>query len=81
MIELATRALQLAEAKLQAALGIWADYMKHDRWPSWPPLTAYVEPPPWVEQRWQDRQLREEVAGKHGQSLADVTGLSNLDAG
>lgn len=81
VIELAPRAIELAQAKLRAALWIWADCMKHDRWPCWPPLTAYVEPPPWVEQRWQDRQLREEVAGKHGQSLADVTGLSNLDAG
>ena len=56
-------ALAMGRAKTDEALRMWRWCMERDYWPGYPRETAYIEPPPWIEGRWADRETRREVSG------------------
>jgi hypothetical protein len=45
-----------AEAKLASARTIWAECLKTNRWPCYPPRVAWAEPPGWAQIEWEARQ-------------------------
>lgn len=54
--------LALANDKVDRALTIWADCLKRDVWPAYPPVVHEAELPAWEEARWLEREAREEIA-------------------
>jgi hypothetical protein len=60
VFQLTPAALALANQKIDFALKVWADCLKHDRWPSYPRQVMHVEPPTWEETRMYEREYREE---------------------
>jgi hypothetical protein len=54
--------LALANDKIDKALTIWADCLKRDVWPAYPPVVHEAELPAWEESRWLEREAREEIA-------------------
>lgn len=53
---LSPAALAMASRKVDYALRIWARCTARDWWPGYPPFTSYLDPPPWQERRWIDRE-------------------------
>lgn len=51
--------LILANRKVEAAIELWAQCLKTDRFPGYPTRTCYVELPPWEEAQWLEREMRE----------------------
>lgn len=59
VISLGPDALLLAEKKILYALDLWRRCLAEDDWPAYPSQTCYATLPPWEEQRWIDREVRE----------------------
>lgn len=58
-VALTPAALDMAERKVEKAIAIWRDCMKHNRWPGYPARVCYVDPPSWAEWSWTERENRE----------------------
>ncbi|MGE0206181.1 MAG: PD-(D/E)XK nuclease-like domain-containing protein [Reyranella sp.] len=54
-------AIDVAERKIDEALNWWRWCLDHDSWPGYSRLTCYVEPPPWHEARWLEREARDQA--------------------
>jgi hypothetical protein len=48
--------LELADAKVDAALKLWAECLERDIWPGYPTRVATAELPAWEEARWLERE-------------------------
>jgi len=59
--EIGPGALELGRRKVNWAVDIWRECVRHDRWPGYPPGVHTVELPGWSEQRWLDREVASEV--------------------
>lgn len=59
VVDLAPSALALAEAKVDAAIEIWADCLTNDFWPGYDQRVASIELPTWEEMRWLEREAME----------------------
>lgn len=59
VVGLTPEARELAERKVDYALGLWKDCLAADSWPGYPTQIAYAEPPGWAESQWLERELRE----------------------
>jgi hypothetical protein len=59
VVEPGPAVLELADAKVDAALKLWAECLERDVWPGYPTKVATAELPAWEEARW---LAREEVA-------------------
>jgi hypothetical protein len=82
VIALAPSALALAEAQVEAAIGIWAFCVAADEWPGYPPHLAWAEAPSHVEWAWGERKIREQVLKDAGKSPFGLPPLLNpLEAG
>lgn len=62
VIDLAPSALMLAEAKVDSAIGLWAQCLEDDSWPAYTEQVASIELPTWEEMRWLSRDGMEEAA-------------------
>lgn len=62
VIGLAPSALELANRKVDRAIGLWRECLGSGRWPGYPVRVAYVEAPGWEEARFLERQAMEEAA-------------------
>ena len=47
---------EIGGQKIEAALAIWAQCVKRNRWPAYPTRVCYPELPAWEEVRWMDEQ-------------------------
>lgn len=68
-VELTPAAIDMAERQLDEALAYWRWCTKHDRWPGYPKRTCYVNPPPWRERRWLEREERSTLMTEAGEDL------------
>lgn len=63
VLSLAPAALAIGKHKVETALAIWSKCLEADHWPGYAARVAYVDPPPWEEARWLEREaLQEEAA-------------------
>jgi hypothetical protein len=56
VIEPGPAVLELANAKVDAALKLWAECLERDSWPGYPTKVATAELPAWEEARWLARE-------------------------
>jgi hypothetical protein len=56
VVEPGPAVLELADAKVDAALKLWADCLERDSWPGYPTKVATAELPAWEEARWLERE-------------------------
>jgi hypothetical protein len=56
VVEPGPAVLELADAKVDAALKLWAECLERDVWPGYPTRVATVELPAWEEARWLARE-------------------------
>jgi hypothetical protein len=56
VIEPGPAVLELADAKVDAALKLWAECLERDSWPGYPTKVATAELPSWEEARWLARE-------------------------
>lgn len=59
-------AIDIAERKVEEALRLWSWCLKNDSWPGYPGRTCYVEPPPWHETAWLEREARDGATRENG---------------
>ncbi|KQT54594.1 hypothetical protein ASG43_03140 [Aureimonas sp. Leaf454] len=62
--------LTLADKKVSAALKLWQTCLERDEWPSYPPFIASVSLPPWVENRWLEREVNDDALAGAGWAFA-----------
>ena len=55
--KLSPRAQELADQRIRKAIGIWKACMKSGIWPGYPSYVNHIDPPPWIEQRWEEKQM------------------------
>lgn len=63
VVSLGPAALELANAKVDYALGVWKRCLEADEWPAYPTRVCFAEPPAWLESQWLEREAREEEMG------------------
>lgn len=51
--------LTLAEKKIDYALDLWRRCLERDEWPAYTNRVAYADLPPWIENQWLEREMRE----------------------
>jgi hypothetical protein len=56
VVEPSPAVLELADAKVDAALKLWAECLERDVWPGYPTRVATAELPAWEEARWLARE-------------------------
>jgi hypothetical protein len=56
VVEPGPAVLELADAKVDAALKLWAECLERDSWPGYPTKVATAELPAWEEARWLARE-------------------------
>jgi hypothetical protein len=56
VVEPGPAVLELADAKVDAALKLWAECLERDVWPGYPTKVATAELPAWEEARWLARE-------------------------
>jgi hypothetical protein len=56
VVEPGPAVLELADAKVDAALKLWAECLERDTWPGYPAKVATAELPAWEEARWLARE-------------------------
>lgn len=69
VIELTPAARDMADRKAEQAIGWWRWCMRTGKWPGYPARVAYVDPPPWAENRWIERENREQLIAETGEDL------------
>lgn len=47
---------EMGGEKVEYALALWAQCVKHENWPAYPPRVCYQEVKPWEESQWQEVQ-------------------------
>lgn len=56
-------ARQIAQEKVDRAINIWRQCLESNKWPAYPRQTAYVAPPGWIMQQWEDQKINNESLG------------------
>lgn len=56
---LAPIAYDMAEEKVERAIATWANCLKSDNWPAYPPYVCYQQPPAWAVNKYMDTMERE----------------------
>lgn len=59
-------AIDMAERKVLEAIKWWGWCLENDTWPGYDARTCYVEPPPWHEKQWLEREERDQMARERG---------------
>jgi len=59
VISLAPSVIELANAKIDAALDLWQRCVTTDSWPAYPERVCWAELPAWEEARWLEKEARE----------------------
>ena len=59
VVELSETALTMGRKKVNAALGLWARCLAHDRWPGYPAKIVCPIYPEWAEAQWLEREETE----------------------
>jgi hypothetical protein len=62
VFELSPGVLDVADAKVEWAIGRWRTCVDSGVWPAYPTKVATVDLPPWAESQWADRETREAAA-------------------
>lgn len=62
----------IAEKKVEAAIRLWGQCLKANRWPGYPAMTCHLELPAWRETQWLEREEREAAHGKETDLLATM---------
>lgn len=61
VVSLAPDALALAHKKVDAAIKLWRECRRTDRWPGYTAETCYAEAPPWELVKWEQRTYQTPV--------------------
>lgn len=69
VVELTPAAGDMADRKVEAAIGWWRWCLRTGKWPGYPARVAYVDPPAWAENRWIERENREALIADAGGDL------------
>lgn len=69
VVSLTPAALDMADRKVAEAIALWRWCLKRNRWPGYPSRVCYVDPPPWHERRWLEREERALLASDAGEDL------------
>jgi len=72
VIGLAPDALALADRKVKQAIALWDYCLKANRWPGYPTQVCWAELPPWENNRWLERELREESVRDDGRPIGEL---------
>lgn len=72
VVAVAPATLGMANRKVEEAIRWWAWCQERGYWPGYPKRTSYVEAPPWVENRWLEREEREDMITESGEDLREV---------
>jgi len=78
IVQLQPSALALAWKRYDKALQLWQQCMETDTWPGYPAQIAHVEAPPWQEQRFAEREARDEFMARMGKD--EIQSLINWQA-
>lgn len=62
VVALEPEPMDLADAKVTHAIGIWRECLKTGRFPGYPLKTCWAALPPWEETQWLERQARDSWA-------------------
>ena len=62
VLTLAPEALALAERKVAVAIRDWRECLERNTWPAYPPVTCWIEAPPWELARWEQRAYQSQPA-------------------
>ena len=54
--------ITLADKKIDYAIDLWRRCLEHDEWPAFDSRVHYAQLPPWEENRWLEREMRELAA-------------------
>lgn len=57
VVSLSPHGLELGRRKVAYAIEAWARCLLNEEWPGYPRRPVFVDPPPWVEQRWLEREI------------------------
>lgn len=58
-VQLTPAAMDLAQRKVDRAIAIWAACLESDRFPGYPARVAHLDPPPYIEAKWMEREERD----------------------
>ena len=61
LIGLDPMALDFANQRMRAAIDLWGQCRRTDRWPGYPTRPVYAEVPPWIRGRWEERRFLRET--------------------
>jgi PDDEXK-like domain of unknown function (DUF3799) len=50
-------AIEIGHAKAAAARAVWTQCLAAKQWPSYPPITEWILPPPWVVHQWEETKI------------------------
>jgi hypothetical protein len=62
VVSLGPDVLVMAEKKLRWAVALWRKCLASGEWPGYPRQVCFAEMPAWEENRWLEKELREEAA-------------------
>lgn len=62
VLSLGPAGLELAQAKVEYAIGKWRECIQRDEWPGYAQQIHYADLPGWEEARWLEKEGREEAA-------------------
>src|SRR6266540_4263714 len=60
VISLGPDVLELANAKVERAITLWAECLDSGEWPAYPRRVCWAEAPAWEMSRWLEKEAREE---------------------
>lgn len=78
VIGLGPDVLTLAEKKIHRALELWRECVRAGEWPGYPTRVCYAQLPGWEEQRWLERELRDEGVRDDGRPIGDLLAEGRL---
>lgn len=63
-IRLTPHALEYAERKVETAITLWRRCVHKKDWPAHPRHICYIDPPPWIEAQFEERDARDRASAE-----------------
>jgi hypothetical protein len=71
-------ALDVGNAKADAASAVWVRCMQSGEWPAYPPEVEWILPPPWIVQQWENARHHFRQPRENAELLANMVRAGNL---
>jgi len=66
VVQLDEAAMMIGRKKVAAAIELWRRCVESNNWPGYPTQVARIEMPPWVENRWLEREIALDLIHQQG---------------